>query len=522
MKRVVLLAVSLIVPALAAAQVPPPPPPAPAAPVAPPSPVVAPVPPAPPRVFVAPTVLDRADFEDYIRSAMDAARAIDVESVRDAAMQATRSVDTQAVREATAKARVDADRAREQAQIAREDAFRIREMPEWHFDYQERAVPMMAGMGPQDAESSSYNSGMSLIQQQQYDQAVVRFDRAIAQKGTHADGAWYWKAFAQFKAGKNEDALASIAALRKDFPQSRYLNDAKVLEADVRKPPIATINDDEIKLLAIQGIQNSDPVKAAQLAENILAATNSLRVKRQALYVLALSDQPRAHELLLNYAKGVAGNPDLQREAINYLATRRTKQPTTSAELKQIYESTQDPVIKRTIIDAYRTTGDKPALITLASTTGAPIEIRQQAVRNLTDIAVPQDLWALYQKEENKDLRMSMTRAFSSMGAVDQLLQIAKSDKDPEVRRQAVRSLGNQKVEKTGTTLVDMYGSETDKDNKMAIISALGNQNNDTGLVTLARKETKDLELKREIVRRLAEMSRTSKVAADYLLEVIK
>jgi hypothetical protein len=63
---------------------------------------------------------------------------------------------------------------------------------------------------------------------------------------------------------------------------------------------------------------------------------------------------------------------------------------------------------------------------------------------------------------------------------------------------------------------------QTDKDTKMAIISALGNQNNDTGLVTLARKETKDLELKREIVRRLAEMSRTSKVAADYLLEVIK
>ena len=61
-------------------------------------------------------------------------------------------------------------------------------------------------------------------------------------------------------------------------------------------------------------------------------------------------------------------------------------------------------------------------------------------------------------------LRLSMTRAFSSMGAVDQLLQIAKSDKDPEVRRQAVRSLGNQKVEKTGTTLVDMYGTETDSD----------------------------------------------------------
>jgi HEAT repeat protein len=148
--------------------------------------------------------------------------------------------------------------------------------------------------------------------------------------------------------------------------------------------------------------------------------------------------------------------------------------------------------------------------------------LQSRAISNLSDLASPQELWPLYQKEENKDLRMSMTRAFSSMGAVEQLMQIAKSDKDPEVRRQALRSLGNQKVEKTGTTLVDMYGTETDKDNKMAIISALGNQNNDTALVALARKETKDLELKREIVRRLAEMSKTSKVAADYLLEVIK
>ena len=513
MKRVVLLAVLLVVPALSAAQVPPPPPP-PAVPVpALPAPPAVPPPMPAPRVVVAPTVLDRADFEDYVRGALEAARAIDVEAVRGAALAAAQSVDMQAVREASAQAREDAAR-------AREDALRFRTtMPEWHFDFQNR--PFMASAGMQDSESSTYSSGLSLLSQRQYDQAIIRFDRTIAQKGAHADGAWYWKAFAQYRAGKSEDAIASIAALRKDFPQSRYLNDAKVLEADVRKPRPEAIEDDEIKLLAIQGIQASDPVKAAQLATTLLSGTNSLKVKKQALYILALSDQPSAHDELLKYAKG-GGNPDLQREAINYLATRRTKQPTTSAELKQIYESTQDVAIKRAIIDAYRTTGDKPALITVASTAGAPIEIRQQAVRNLTDIAVPQDLWALYQKEENKDLRMSMTRAFSSMGAVDQLLQIAKSDKDPEVRRQAVRSLGNQKVEKTGTTLVDMYGSETDKDNKMAIISALGNQNNDVGLVALARKETKDVELKREIVRRIAEMSSRSKVAADYLMEVIK
>jgi HEAT repeat protein len=508
MKRVVLLGVLMIVPALAAAQVPPPaPPPPPATPVAPaPRPAPAPmaIPPTPPAVMVVPPMLDQWVIEDSVRNAVQIAH------------DAARWADEDAMRAAEEQARVAGEKAREDSELIRE---RLREaMPPMRLDMQDRPFAVMSG---QDSESSSYSAGLSLLQNRQYDQAINRFDRAIAAKGSHADGAWYWKAFAQYKLGKSEDALASIATLRKDFPQSRYLTDAKVLEADVRKPSIDRIDDDEIKLLAIQGIQNSDPAKAAQLAATLLSGTNSLRVKRQALYILALSDQPSAHELLLSYAKG-NGNPDLQREAINYLATRRTKQPTTSSELKQIYEATNDPSIRRAIIDAYRLTGDKASLLSVASAGGTPVEIRSQAIRNLSDVAAPTDLWALYQKEEDKDLRIAMVRSFSSMGAVEQLLQIAKSDKDPSVRQQAIRSLGSQKIDKTGTTLVDMYGTETDKDAKMAIISALANQNNDTGLVALARKETKDVELKRQLVTKIAEMSGRSKVAQDYLLEVIK
>ncbi len=504
MKRVVLLGLLIAVPAAAAAQVPPPPPPpTPVAPAAVPAP--APMPPLPPSpmVIVPPALPDQIYLEDSVRAAVAMARDIDTQALRDAAERAAE------------QAREDSRWATDQARAARELAAPMRFEP----FFQDR----MMTLAGQDSEGASYSSALNLLLQNppNYDQAIVRLDRTIAQKGSHADGALYWKAFSQYKLGKTEDAIASIGTLRKDFPQSKYLNDAKALETEVRKPRPETIDgDDEIKLLAIQGIQNSDPVKAAQLCENLLSGSNSLAVKRRALYILALSDQPRAHEVLLSYAKG-NGNPDLQREAINYLATRRTKQPTTSNDLRQIYESTQDPNIRRAIIDAYRTTGDKASLITVASTMTAPTEIRSQAIRNLSDVAAPTDLWALYQKEENKDLRISMVRAFSSMGAVDQLLQIAKSDKDPEVRQQAVRSLGNQKIDKTGTTLVDMYSSETDKNAKMAIISALGNQNNDVGLVAVARKETKDLELKKAIVSRLMEMAGRSKVAADYLMEVL-
>ena len=53
------------------------------------------------------------------------------------------------------------------------------------------------------------------------------------------------------------------------------------------------------------------------------------------------------------------------------------------------------------------------------------------------------------------------------------------------------------------------------------IITALGAQNNAEGLVAIARKES-SLPLKTEIVRQLSDMAPKSKVAADYLMEIIK
>ncbi len=189
---------------------------------------------------------------------------------------------------------------------------------------------------------------MVFLQQHQYDRAIAAFDRVITDKDPRADGALYWKAFAEYKLAHTQDALAAIASLRTDYPQSRYLGDAKVLEVDVRKSTGQPVDlntlaaDEEIKILAIQGIQKSAPDRAIPLLEGVLTQSNPLQVKKQAIYVLALSDDPRAHDVLMRYAKG-AGNPDLQVEAIRYLASRRDKQ-TTSADLRSIYESSTGSV----------------------------------------------------------------------------------------------------------------------------------------------------------------------------------
>jgi HEAT repeat protein len=255
------------------------------------------------------------------------------------------------------------------------------------------------------------------------------------------------------------------------------------------------------------------------LLEGVLTANNSLRVKQNALYVLALSDLPRAHEILMSYAKG-GGNPDLQLQAISYLASRRDKQ-TTSADLRAIYEATDDTSVRLAIISAYRAAGDKVSLVSIASNGSAPVAIRSRALSNLSNLAAPQELWSLYQKEASADLRMQMLSAFNSMKSVEHLTMAAKTEKDPPVRRRAIRYLGGQAPEATGQTLIDLYSADLDVETRKSIIEALSQQTNAEALVAIARKDSSP-EVLRDVVVRLSAMAKTSPAAASFLAEIIK
>jgi len=107
------------------------------------------------------------------------------------------------------------------------------------------------------------------------------------------------------------------------------------------------------------------------------------------------------------------------------------------------------------------------------------------------------------------------------MGAVDQLLQIAQTEKEPAVKNRAIRNLGNFKSDKTGTALTSAYTSG-DKDTKIAVINALGNQNNAEGLIAVYNNKETDLAMRKEVLNRLFDMSKSSKVALDFLTNLIK
>src|SRR6202040_809830 len=104
-------------------------------------------------------------------------------------------------------------------------------------------------------------------------------------------------------------------------------------------------NDEDLKLMALNGLMQSDPDRAIPLIENLLKGSSSRRIKAQALYVLAQNNSPRGQQVVEQIARG-GGNPDLQLKAINYIGASKRRQgnntATTPAMFPEIYASSND------------------------------------------------------------------------------------------------------------------------------------------------------------------------------------
>src|SRR5438105_1358213 len=266
MKRLfVLVALVSLWPIAAAGQITPPTPPKPPAPLAAPTPT----PPTPPRVVVWPNIDVDIAVEDAMRAARNAMSSIDLDEISRNAMEQARNAMEHA-RMAVPDIHLDIDLGDIQDKIQekmKDVEMKMKEMQDRNFSFS-------------TARGDEYSSGLSAISSRDYTRAITRFDQVIAQKTAHVDGALYRKAFAQYKLGKPDDALATLAELRKSYGQSHYLNDAKVLEADAKRlsgQPVKpeNLDDDQLKLLAIQGLIHTDPVAAIPALEGVLNGTNS-------------------------------------------------------------------------------------------------------------------------------------------------------------------------------------------------------------------------------------------------------
>ncbi len=343
---------------------------------------------------------------------------------------------------------------------------------------------------------------------------------AASTNSTRSDAALYWKAYAQWKLDQRAEALATLADMRKRFAQSRWAKDAQALDVEIRQRSGQSVSPDgqaseELKLLALRGLMNSDPDRAIPMIEQLLAGPSTVRVKENALFVLSQSRSARAREIIGAAAKGNV-NPDLQLRAIRYIGA--IGGPESRQILDDAYRGTTDVAVKRAIIRSLGSGGDRQRLLALAKSETSP-ELRGEAVRSLGAMNATAELDELYQSESSVDVKNQILRGMVASGSIGSLTKLATSEKDPALRRSAIRNLGAMGTTKTGDTLRSIYTSDSSPEVRTEVIDALSLQQNATVLVALARVE-KDAQLKRRMVERLSSMK--SKEATDYLLELLK
>ena len=300
-----------------------------------------------------------------------------------------------------------------------------------------------------------YEQARASIDAGRYDRALDQLKRLIQQhdgKGDaieqKVDAAHYWKAYSELKLQSLTDALATLESMQKRFADSRWLRDARALEVEVRQASGQKVSpeaqaDEELKLLALRGLMQTDPDRTIPQVEQLLAGNSSVRLKENALFVLSQSRSPRAMQIIANAARN-SSNPDLQLKAVRYLGAARSEDA--AKTLEDVYRSTSDRAVKRAIIGS-----------------------------------------------------------FAGSRALDRLSGLVKIERDVAMKKILVRNVGSIDRDKSGETLRSLYGSEKEQELRREIVSALAGQRNVTVLVALARSE-KDPAMKQFIVSHISRM----------------
>lgn len=368
-------------------------------------------------------------------------------------------------------------------------------------------------------EDADYENGRRALDASQWDKAIQLFSAAAARKGPAADGALYWKAYAQDKAGLHDEALTTIGTLRRNYPSSKWLNDAQALEVEIHAATGAAVkpasgDNEELKLIAINSLMQSDPKEALPILERLLQSNNSEKVKERALFVLTQSGQPQAITILGQIARGQT-MPALQQKAIQYIGMMGSDQG--RKELASIYGSTSNKEVKHAILRSFMTSGSRDFLLNVAKNESDP-DLRHDAIKQLFMAGGQDELWQLYQTSSSEEEKEFILKNMFMGGNSAKLVEVARTERDPRLKVAAIKSLGLMGDNGRGDVLVAIYRSDQNRDVRSAILNSLFLQQNGKALVDLARSES-DPEMKKEIVNKMALVH--TKETTEYMMEIL-
>jgi HEAT repeat protein len=305
-----------------------------------------------------------------------------------------------------------------------------------------------------------YEEARKALDGRQYQRALDLYREAERLQGDRADGAVYWQAYTYYKQAREVTALETIERLEAAYPDSRWLDDARSLRAEITRK---LSPEDDLKLIALEAIIHEDPERALPALERLLEGDNPPAMKERVLFLLVQSGHPRATEITVEFAQD-GSDPEMQRIAVRNLGF--IGGGSSDQLLAEVYSNSDDVEVKSEILHGLMISGATDQILAVAREEESS-ELRQEAIHQLGVMGAIAELEELYRKESTPQIREALLQSFMIAGRSDLVLKAAREDASPEIRVQAVQLLGLMGAVEE---LDSVYGSESSPDVKEAIL----------------------------------------------------
>lgn len=369
---------------------------------------------------------------------------------------------------------------------------------------------------PTFAQSGLYELGQQQLDSKDYAAAQKSFADMAESDNPKQDAALYWLAYAQFKNQRDQQALSTLKQLQRAHPNSRWTDDARALEVEIqdKRGGKLDVNNDEMKLYALDSLMNAEPEKSIDILERLMASENSDKVKQRALFVLSQINDASAFELIARIAKDNR-NTAMQEEAVRVLGI--SGEDEAIALLADIYQTSGSTRIKAQVLESYMISDRSADLIRVAKTETDP-ELKVQAIRLIGVMSEPEVLLELYRDKAFADYRSDILDGIAISDGNDVLMDLVNTEQDESLRIDAIEKMGITSQQETGAYLTDIYQRNPSHAIRAAVLHALFIQDNAQALIALSKAET-DPTLKRKALESLSMMN--SDESRQYFSDIL-
>ncbi len=312
------------------------------------------------------------------------------------------------------------------------------------------------------------------------------------------------------------DWLDDASALQIEIEQQRSGRSARrgSRDRDNRKDS-AGDDDNELKLLALNALMHNDSARALPMLEKFLAGDHPVELRERALFVLSQSETPKAAQMLLDVARGDQ-HPELQMRAVHYLGLSDI--PEAVDALQAIYRSSNNSDVKAAVLHSFMLSDAIEPVLELARNE-PDADLRQHAIHQLGIMNAHEVLRDLYRSETTDEVKARILHSMFIADDTEALVDIARTESNEEMRRKAIHSLGLVDSAAASTALGEIYTSTSDVETRKAIIRAHFLSDNVEQLIEIARTES-NLELRKVAIQQLSLIDDDQ--ALDFMMELLE